>query len=153
MIVRAWRVWGVLAVLICGFGLQGKPPESPITPAIDGTATPILTQDYYQPEPGPSPRLLNTPEIVPAVLLLPKRGLPLPITPTAADLDVPVRATFMGRGTWQATTAFSIAEMNLEGGEIEEARRWYEEVIRQSPNCVCAREAEDRLARTKPRSK
>jgi len=59
----------------------------------------------------------------------------------------------MVRSNWRAETAFSVAEMNLEVGDIEEARRWYEEVINQAPNSVTAREAEDRLSRIKPRSK
>src|SRR5438105_2801279 len=48
MILRAWHVWGLLAVLIGVSVLSAKSPELPAIPASDGTATPALTQDYYQ---------------------------------------------------------------------------------------------------------
>jgi hypothetical protein len=161
MIPRAWMIWGVLAILAGSTGVRAKPPESPV-PMVDGTATPIVTQNYYQPEPGPSPRLLPSPVIVSAAPPLPiKRDpnenakavdLQLPAV-WPPDLDKPIRETIFGRSNWQAETAFAIAELNLEAGDIEEAHRWYEEVIKQAPGSFRANDASERIERTKPRSK
>lgn len=151
MIPRAWMIWGGLAILVGSLEVHAKPPES-LIPLIDGTATPILTQNYFQPEPGPSPRMLDVPAVIPAVQPQPKRGVPLPIA-LPADLDAPIRASFLKAGNWQADTAFAIAELNLEAGDVDEAHRWYEEVIKQAPGSFRAIDASDRIERTKRRSK
>ena len=144
MILRAWMVWGALASLAGSVGIQAKPPESPV-PLVDGTATPILTQNYFEPEPGPSPRLLGAPAIIPAVVPQPKRGLPLPVA-LPSDLDAPILISFLTGGNWKAKTAYEIAEMHADASDRSEAARWYKEVIRQAPNSLQAVVAAERLA-------
>jgi len=48
MILRAWCVWGFLAVLGIAAVGSAKPHELASEPSVDGTATPALTQDYFQ---------------------------------------------------------------------------------------------------------
>lgn len=72
MILRAWPVCGILATLASCLAATAK--EGSAHPAIDGTATPALAQDYFQADPAKN-KLAATPlhrEIVPD-----RPGLPI----------------------------------------------------------------------------
>lgn len=52
MILRAWPALGIVIALASCLTAFAKPPEVSIRTAIDGTATPALTQDYFQADPA-----------------------------------------------------------------------------------------------------
>ena len=51
MILRAWYVWGTLVLLTLSPTIWAKPLKVH-EPAVDGTATPTLTQEYFQADPA-----------------------------------------------------------------------------------------------------
>jgi hypothetical protein len=48
MILRAWHACGILALLTISPGIWARPLKAPTEPVVDGTATPKLTQEYFQ---------------------------------------------------------------------------------------------------------
>jgi hypothetical protein len=52
MILRAWPAFGILIALASCLNSSAKPPEVLARPAIDGTATPALMQEYFQADPA-----------------------------------------------------------------------------------------------------
>jgi hypothetical protein len=142
MAMRAWRVWGVSAVLAGGVTAAAKPPELPTRPEVDGKSTPSVTQDYYQPEPAPPPRVLPAPVLDPT----PRHG------PESAGgvITAGLRAVTEQPGSpaWKARAALDVAELHFRSCDAAEARLWYEEVIKLAPNSDYAAFAADRLNQT-----
>lgn len=162
MALRAWRVWGVSAVLAAGVVALAQSPRSEVS----GRATPSITKDHFQPESGPVPRIL--PQQV-------REGNPLKTSPptsqwngnllgpAAPAVDLPaldhlpigvIRADWMGNplaarptsvGEWNACLALSIAEMHFEACELDDARQWYLEVLKRDPTSVASAIAVRRL--------
>jgi hypothetical protein len=136
MAVRAWRLWGISTVLAAGAVALAQPAGS----GVSGRATPALTQDHYQPESAPPPRLL--PQQVldfkpsgtapPTAILDPLVGL------AAAENDV-------GGPRWKSRVALDVAEMHFRACDTAEARNWYREVIKLAPESEYARRAAERL--------
>jgi hypothetical protein len=52
MILRARYVWGMIVLFAFSPTIWAKPPKSPTEPGVDGTATPTLTQEYFQADPA-----------------------------------------------------------------------------------------------------
>jgi hypothetical protein len=161
--LRAWQLWGTSAVLTGGLvGLAQSPP------VISGRATPAITQDHFQPEAAPPPRMLpqQVREANPPKPALPAAekwagnviGLQAPGVPPP-DLDKPIRgfstgpsiAPFeeggLGQG-WKARAALEVAEMHFEACDLDDARAWYQEVIKLAPGTKCAATAAERLRQT-----
>src|SRR4051794_33285523 len=134
--VRAWRLWGTSIVLAGGVVALAEPPK----PDITGRATPALTQDHYQPESAPAPRLL------PQQVLDSK---PSKTAPPTAILDPLVSRAGaqddVGGRRWKARVALDVAEMHFRACDPAEARNWYREVIHLAPDSEYARCAAKRL--------
>ena len=164
MALRAWRVWGVSAVLAGGVVALAQAPKSEPS----GRATPPLTQDHFQPEAAP-PRVLpqQVRESNPSKTAPPTAGkftgnvigLQAPGVPMV-DLDTPIRVTSIGRSIrpaeigglaqdWKARAALAIAEMHFDACEPAEARPWYLEVLKLAPGTDAAAVAEKRLNQSK----
>jgi len=135
MALRAWRVWGVSAVLAGGVVALAQSPKSEVS----GRATPALTQDHFQPESAPPPRVMpqQVRETVPSKTP--------PPTARGEVWDVSWSATEDGEAGWKARLALDIAEMHFDACEIEDSRRWYGEVIRLAPGTAEAGFATKRL--------
>ena len=146
MALRAWRVWGMSAVLASGVVALAQSPKSEVS----GRATPTITQDHYQAESAPPPRVLpqQVREENPSKTAPPTAGqfnanvLGLQIPVTAIDPDVP---SWVIHSTWKAQTAFEIAEAHFDDCDLAEARKWYEEVIKLAPKSEYAATALLRL--------
>jgi hypothetical protein len=142
MALRVWQLWGTSAVLAGGLvALAQSPPE------INGRATPAITQDHFQPEAAPPPRLLpqqirdaKPPEPAPPTARA-SRFDPL-VTPAAAD-------DRLGGTHWKARAAFDVAEMYFDACELDDARDWYQEVIKVALGTRFAASAAERLERMK----
>lgn len=140
MALRAWQLWGTSAVLAGGLvALAQTPPE------VNGKATPAITQDYFQPEAAPPPRLLpqqvrdaSPPKPAPSTAHV-GRFDPM-VTPAAAE-DRP------GSTGWKARAAFDVAEMYFDACDIDDARTWYQEVIKLAPGTKVAAVAAERIER------
>ena len=161
MTLRTWRVWGVSAVLAGGVVALAQSPKSEVS----GRSTPPLTQDHFQPESAPPPRELpqQVRESKPSKTAPPTTGnvigLQAPGVPTP-DLDVPIRVVSIGPSIapaaigelardWKARAALDIAEMHFEACELDDARRWYLEVLKLAPGTKAAAVAERRLNQSK----
>jgi hypothetical protein len=164
MAVRAWRVWSVSAVLAGGVVALAQSPKSEVS----GRATPPLTQDHFQPESAPPPRVLpqQVRETEPSRTAPPTAGkftgnvigLQAPGTPTP-DLDVPISmngwalrsmtADRVRLDGLKAQLALNIAEMHFNACEPAEARQWYLEVLKLAPGTRAAMLAEVGLNKTK----
>jgi hypothetical protein len=161
MAVRAWRVWGTSIVLAGGLVAVAQTPKSEVS----GRATPAITQDHYQPEAAPPPRLLpqqirdwNPSKPAPPAAVRQTTtifGRQLPSIPTP-DLDVPIRASGhaippLGIADpaldWKARAALDVAEMFFDACDTGEARAWYTEVIKLAPDSKYAKTASERLSR------
>jgi hypothetical protein len=163
MAPRAWRVWGMSAVLAGGLAALAQSPK----PEINGRATPAITQDYFQPEAAPPPRLL--PQAVrdwrPSKLEPPTAvnvaGRESPVIQDR-DLDIPVRVIRAGSAAspsaagdglpadWKARAALDVAEMYFDACDTPDARAWYEEVIKlAAPDSKSAAAATERLNQIK----
>jgi hypothetical protein len=144
MALRAWQLWGTSAVLVGGLvALAQSPPE------INGRATPAITQEHFQPEAAPPPRLL------PQQVREANPTKPAPPTAAASRFDplvTPAGADERLGGTdWKARAAFDVAEMYFDACDLNEARNWYQEVIKLAPGTKFAASAAERLERTKVR--
>ena len=164
MALRAWRVWGVSAVLAGGLVALAQSPKS----EVNGRATPPLTQDHFQPESAPPPRVLpqQVRETVPSKSAPPTAGKftgnviglqpPGTLTP---DLDVPISMNGWALRSMMADRvrleqlkvrlALDIAEMHFDACEPAEARQWYLEVLKLAPGTTAAAVAEKRLNQAK----
>jgi hypothetical protein len=144
MALRAWQLWGMSAVLVGGLvALAQTPPE------INGRATPAITQDHFQPEAAPPPRLLpqqvrdaNPSKTAPPTASV--SGFDPLVIPAAADES-------LGGTEWKARAAFDVAEMYFNACDLDEARNWYQEVIKLAPGTKFATSAAERLEQTKAR--
>lgn len=138
MAVRAWRVWGMSAVLAGGLVALGQPPRS----EIGGRATPTITQDYFQPEPA-------------SVKVLPRQvresELSKTTPPTASDLifNAVTASKPIGGPAWKARCALDIADMHFDACELDDARDWYLEVLHLAPGSIHAAMAAERLDQIK----
>ena len=170
---NAWRVWGVSAVVAGGLIAADKPDRTEVS----GRSTPAITQEHFQADVAPPPRLL------PNSIL---EGTPSRTTPTAErvgrnvigvqtvavdtpDLDIPIRATktaserpfLLGSGIsgcceetvplrpmWKALAALEVAEMHFRSCDAAEARKWYLEVVKLAPGSDYAAIAAERLEQT-----
>jgi len=139
MAVRTWRLWGISTVLATGVVALAQPPES----GVSGRATPAITQDHYQPESAPPPRLL------------PQQVLdfkPSRTAPPTAILDPLVgraaAADDVGGPRWKSRVALDVAEMHFRACDMAEARNWYREVIKLAPESDYARRAAEQLRDT-----
>jgi hypothetical protein len=166
------------AILAGGLTVLAQTP-----PEINGRATPAITQDHFQPESAPPPRLLplQVREGKPAKLAPPTAdnliGIQVPGVPTP-DLDIPIlpfglrlikdlpsaldAPTFrmpllpwceskIVVDEWKARKALEMAEVYFEACELEDARVWYQEVIKLAPGTKVSAIAAERLERTKVR--
>lgn len=140
MALRAWQLWGTSAVLAGGLVAMAQTP-----PPVSGRATPAVTQDYFQPEAAPPPRLLprqvrdaNPPKPAPPAVRV---SLFDPLVTPAAAADRP------GSTAWRARAAFDVAEMYFDACDIDEARAWYREVIKLAPGTRFAADAAERIER------
>jgi hypothetical protein len=151
MILRKWEAWAI--ALLMG-GVAGAQPPEAIRPTVEGRVPSPLTQDHYQPEPTPVPRLL--PDSVTSDRLPPQQTPPtaqvslggqlagLDLTPgfrLVSYSEVPV-ATLA-----KARLAFDVAETHFLACDLDEAHRWYREVVRLAPGTSFALVAMERLAR------
>lgn len=169
MAVRAWRLWGISTVLAGGMIALAQTPKS----EVNGRATAPITQDHFQAEPAP-PKLLpqqvregNPSKTAPPTAVqqtttifgLQAPGIRIP-TP---DLDIPIRAAHSGPAIpalgipdpaldWKARAALDIAEMHFDACDLDEARNWYQEVIKLAPGTEQAATAAERLNQTNPLS-
>jgi hypothetical protein len=167
MAMRAWRVWGIGAALVGGLSVSAKPPELPGKVETDGKVPSPLAQEHHQLEPLPAPRLLPTSVLDPKPRIGPVTaggkfsgnviGLDAPEIPTP-DLDVPIQVGFSGGRAvppfperpalahdWKVRVAFEQAELHFDACELDEARPWYQEVLRLAPTSEYAKVAEERL--------
>ena len=148
---NAWRVWGISVAMASSLAAADKPAELPARTEIQGRSTPVVTEEYFQVEAGPAPRLL------PAQIL---DGQPSKTTPPTAnpylrvigvqvpgldtsDLDIPIRVD-----AWKARAAFEVAEMYFRSCDTVEARLWYHEVVKLAPKSDYATMAAERLQQT-----
>ena len=140
MALRAWRVWGVSAVLAGGVVALAQSPKSEDS----GRATPPLTQDHFQPESAPPPRVLpqQVRETEPSKTAPPTAGV-------AEPLVIPASWGKAIGGPWKARVALEIAEMHFDACEPADARLWYVEVLKLAPGTKLAAVAEGRLHQTK----
>jgi hypothetical protein len=163
MATRAWTVWGLGAALASGLATAAKPPELPGNPQVDGKVPPPLTQEHYQVEVLPSPRLLPESVLDPKPRHGPATagrrwtenviGLEVPEwqLPMLEDLDVPIRMTSIGRdiraqpADWMTLLAFARAELHFDACETDDAHRWYRAVIERAPLSRYAHIARERL--------
>jgi len=144
MAMRAWRVWGISVVLVGGLTASAKPPEVPAKVDVDGKVPPAITQDHFQPERLPAPRLL------PESILDPKPRHAPETAGALRDFDMSFRLTSFkqenGRSPdWKARAAFDMAEEHRRACDLPEARQWYREVIKLSPGSNLAQAALERL--------
>jgi hypothetical protein len=165
MAMRAWRTWGISAVLGTALTASAKPPEVPVKVDVDGKVPPTITQDHFQPDRLPPPRLLPEsildpkPRHGPETASGPSIGqrLNLPTLPPP-DLDKPIRVGFgSGRAVpsfesengrrpdWKARAAFDMAEEHRRACDVAEARQWYREVIKLAPGSNLAQAALERI--------
>jgi hypothetical protein len=164
---NAWRVWGISAVMAGGLMAADKPAELPVRTEVQGRSTPAVTEEHFQAEKAPPPRLL------PVQI---RDGSPSKDAPPVArdfgskvvgigadspDLDIPIRATSFGTTAPSFTTAylatssigkaraaFEVAEMHFRSCDAAEARLWYHEVIKLAPKSDYATLAKERLEQT-----
>ena len=61
MTLRARLAWILPIMLAIPLSASAKPTAATLRPAVDGTATPILTQDYYETETPPGRPLTDAP--------------------------------------------------------------------------------------------
>jgi hypothetical protein len=154
MAMRAWRVWAA-GVVLAGAMALAKPPDLPGKPDVDGKVPAPLTQEHYQVEAAPAPRLL------PLSILSPKpvHG-PLTadadfqefVASLASDPDHPIQKVGFDGGTartrieyLKVRAAFEQAESHFDACEPHDARPWYLEVIRLAPTSIYAKTAAERL--------
>jgi len=148
MAMRAWRTWGISAVLGTALVATAKPPEVPVKVEVDGKVPPPITQEHFQPDRAPPPRLL------PESILDPKPKH-APENAELLGLDRPMRASAFshwplamenGRpADWRARAAFDMAEEHRRACDLTEARQWYREVIKLSPGSNLAQAALERI--------
>jgi hypothetical protein len=138
MALRAWQLWGTSAALAGGLVAWAQTP-----PPVNGRATPAITQDYFQPEAAPPPRLL--PQQVRDA------NPPKPAPPTAGFGRVDPLVTpatvqgHLGSTDWKARAAFDVAEMYFDACDLDQARAWYQEVIKLAPGTKVATVAAERI--------
>jgi hypothetical protein len=90
MAMRAWRVWGLSAVLMSGMSVVAKPPDLPIKLDVDGKVPPPATQDNFEPEIVPARPSTTIPTTAPA-----KYPLPTAVAP-GLQLTTVLHANFNG---------------------------------------------------------
>ena len=159
MALRAWQLWGMSAVLAGGVVVLAQSPRD-----ISGKATPAITQDHFQPEVAP-PRILpkevrdgrpSKLEPPAAVNVAARESPPIP----TQDLDIPIRVVRSGSAVapsslseglladWKARAALEVAEMYFDACDLDQARNWYEEVIKLAPRTRFSAAAAKRLEQT-----
>jgi hypothetical protein len=122
MAMRAWRIWGISAIA-AGSVIAADSPTNPI----EGRATPVIIQDFNQPEIAPPPRLL------PPQILNPRPAQPGAPTATevqTASIHFDATETVADR---KGRMALQIADMFYDACDLPEARSWYQEVIKLAP--------------------
>lgn len=169
---NAWRVLGISMAIAGGVALADKPAELPVRTEVQGRSTPTVTEEHFQAEKIPPPRLLpgQIRDSNPSEETLPVAkdsgttavGLQLPGECSyLIDLDFPIRGYFssgrelrpnpafarLGSG-WDARAALDIAEMHFRSNDAAEARLWYHEVVKLAPNSDYATMAKERLDQT-----
>ncbi|HEX3147094.1 MAG TPA: hypothetical protein VHR66_03375 [Gemmataceae bacterium] len=141
--------------------------DKPGPTEIQGKATPVVTEEHFQVEQAPPPRLLPAQirEDKPTTPMLPTVrqaggnvvGVQIPGVETP-DLDIPIRASIgygvppmyvdKGIAAWKARAAFEVAEMHFRSCDAAEARLWYREVVKLAPGSDYGIMAKERLLQT-----
>src|SRR3954463_12684383 len=55
---NAWRVWGISVAMAGSLIAADKPAELPVRTEVQGRSTPTVTEEHFQAEKAPPPRLL-----------------------------------------------------------------------------------------------